>query len=299
MKICSFKFLLIFSGVLLPSNSALSQNNSISDYVPPPLFGAPPKASPSSREIDSPKKRSDDAKIIELRKNDNQAPSKNEATNLKKLKELRALKEKTSAFKTVPLPKKKPIMRDKVNNTEPPKTEEQKIIRNTEGVVKGPKTMPAVKKRSVEAEVLEGPSSATIKTDMLARVQSKENSSEERVPITQKSKPKQAATLLKDRLVLVFQPSEAILSDSKRVMLLEQVVPVLANNANKRLNITAYASPDADNMNADKRLALSRGLAVRSYLLRHNVSPSQLNVRSLGSDTQQQPYDRVEIELIN
>lgn len=286
MKKQAYQYGIVLACLLLPSQIVFAQSNSVGDYVPPPLFGG-------SSTVEKETKNHLPSEVIQLRKNENDAPTPQEAKNLKKLKALRAAKLKNS---DIPIPKKKPSRVAAVEKEIKRVASSPKSL--SQGIVTGPKTMPAVKKKSVEAEVLEGVVNTPVQTDMLARVQKKEVPVET-LPVKEKvEEKKNAASLLTDRLVLVFQAGEATLSDNKMAMLLEQVVPAVNEGNGHRLNITAYASPNTTTLNADKRLALSRGLAVRGYLMQNGVNPSQINVRSLGSDTKQQPYDRVEIVLI-
>ena len=290
-KLSALSLFLSF-GLFYQSPISFAQGNSVSDYVPPPLFGsAPSTVAPKKTEEPAPDTP------IQLRQNENNP-------TLKKPLPKRPKKTAVRYIPDAPVPKKKPtppkglVKKDEPIGSLPVKEAEPKIKpeKTTRGVVKGPKTMPAVKKTDVDVEVVDKNVEET-QTDMLARVQ-EQAAEEKRLEEKKKaSKPvSKPNSLFKDRLVLVFDLDIATLSEDKSALLDEQVVPALLETDN-RLNITAYASPSAT-ANADRRMALSRGLAVRSFLIEAGIKPSQINVRSLGAQTNTQPYDRVELDLI-
>ncbi|MAZ75804.1 MAG: hypothetical protein CMH31_00695 [Micavibrio sp.] len=299
MKKRAYKYIVIFSCLhtlfLSISSNAIAQNNSVSDYVPPPLFGGAPSARPAPT---APKKRHLPAEIIQLRKNDNEATVKTTSPqNLRQEKAIRAAKLKKSS-KNIPIPQRKP-KRQAV-----PQQKQAGQKPTSQGVVKGPKTMPAVKKKSVDAEKIDQNKVNNTQTDMLARVQTLDPVEPKKLakdaePETKKDilSTKEAKSLLKDRLVLIFDGASASLSDQKQEILKNKVIPVFADG-DKRLNVTAFASPQSEGLNSDKRLALSRALAVRSFLIENGISSNQINIRSLGAQTTKQPYDRVELQLM-
>lgn len=319
MKKQAYKYVVVFSCLLLSFLSApfdaIAQNNSVSDYVPPPLFGSAPAARPTT-----PKKPevSPAPDIIELRKNDNQAAVKeNKRKDLRQEKAMKAVA-RSKRVGNIPLPKRKPGRSIAVPQSVPtlpivPKVpapvEPKEIVPvapppASEGVVKGPKTMPAVKKKDVAAEKIDENTVNETQTNMLARVQTPDDQQvdnddgEQKLEISKDAlSTEDAKSLLKDQLVLIFNDMDASLSEQKKEILSNKVVPVFVGG-DKRLNITAFASPQSQGLNGDKRLALSRALAVRSFLLEKGVPSNQMNIRSLGSKTTKQPYDRVELQLM-
>lgn len=330
--------LLSFHLLMLPLVSfAQVQNNSKSssvvDYVPPPLFGGAPTKTKrltaphnikSELKIKSEDKNLENKEIIKLRQNENVAVPKSKTyKNLRKEKALKAMKLKKA--NSVPIPKIKPVQAklklkssisdnkkdisttviDVKDIAQPKELSQQskkhlEVIKSptlNQGVVKGPKTMPSVKKKRVDSEIIDTNNVTNNETNMLARVQKEaEKRASSDNNLTKKPPSPVNASLLKDRLVLVFDEKQSSLSDKKQEILNNQVIPAIIGN--KRINVTAFASPQEGVLNADKRLALSRALAVREFLINGDVSPSQINVRSLGSQTTKQPYDRVELELI-
>ena len=173
----------------------------------------------------------------------------------------------------------------------------------SEGVVKGPKTMPSVKKQSVDAEItfeaLEPPP-----VNMIDRVQ--EESVEkieqaEPVKIVKSDMPlpefqKQADG--NNKLVLKYKEDQSDLENEQLRILQELIIPQMEANTDSRLLIEAYASPrQEDNVSADRRLALSRALAIREYAMGQKIASNRIDVRSLGAQSNIQPLDRVELYL--
>jgi len=172
----------------------------------------------------------------------------------------------------------------------------------SQGVVKGPKTMPAVKKQGVEVQALSDESAQISKNqpaqNMFERAQSQ--ASKDNEPITAPALDSFSGKILTAPLVLIFTPQDdarASLSAQKQELLNNEVIPALMKPT-RRINITAYAAPSDDGANDDKRIALARGLIIRGALIEGGVDPSQINVRSMGADTTTQPYDRAELEII-
>lgn len=67
-------------------------------------------------------------------------------------------------------------------------------------------------------------------------------------------------------------------------------------NTDDRLQIRAYADGgNADGGSGARRLALSRALAVRAYLIDKGIRSTRIDVRALGTPTDGSPADRVEV----
>lgn len=64
-----------------------------------------------------------------------------------------------------------------------------------------------------------------------------------------------------------------------------------------RLQIRAFAASGSGASDA-RRISLSRALAVRSYLMERGIKPVRLDVRALGSGTDESPADRVDMVFI-
>ncbi len=174
------------------------------------------------------------------------------------------------------------------------------------GVVKGPKTMPSVKKQSVDTEVLFEPES-TPPAPIINRINieetPKDQSNESATAVTL-NESYTLPTLRTDsdgnrKLNLVFEETQDKLTPEQLHTLSQLIIPALQQDTNTRLLLEAFASPQDDSLSGDRRLALTRAMAIRSHILaQEDIAPNRLSVRSLGSQTDIQPMDRVEILLV-
>lgn len=80
---------------------------------------------------------------------------------------------------------------------------------------------------------------------------------------------------------------------------LDNVIEQMIDNDGLRLQLRAYAKSTDETKSSARRLSLSRALAVRSYLMDHNISPARVDVRALGSETDRTPLDRVDVVFVN
>lgn len=76
---------------------------------------------------------------------------------------------------------------------------------------------------------------------------------------------------------------------------LDRVVEALEGDANRRIELTAYADVPGDSPSRSRRLSLSRALAVRSYLIEQGVRSTRIDVRALGDAVEEGPANRVDI----
>jgi outer membrane protein OmpA-like peptidoglycan-associated protein len=97
-------------------------------------------------------------------------------------------------------------------------------------------------------------------------------------------------TLTFDKLSSTLSPD----SEQKLNALLER----LSEPADVRLQIRAYASGEDGSQSSARRMALSRGLMVRSYLMDKGVKPTRVDVRAMGSETDRNPLDRVDLVFV-
>lgn len=95
-------------------------------------------------------------------------------------------------------------------------------------------------------------------------------------------------------LTVVFS-GESIDIDLDGVRKLDGVFEELNTNENRRLHIHAYASGIDGDIGSARSIALSRGLAVRKYLIDKGLRPAQLKVKAYGSQTDRTPVDRTDL----
>lgn len=303
MKHLTFLFLAIF----LIVKPATAQNSNIDGYVPPPLFGASPAPAPviESKPVPEPEPTVQKIKKEETKKPQPEqkkvvvAPTPKKkpyrAPQVKPVSESTELVEEKIKAPVPPAPKVTSLKKPEP----PPKTETRP---QTAGVVKGPKTMPSIKKESVDTEV----TFETIETELpniMERAQNTE--SEEEVSEEEKLAALPKATIpgfkkLEDgteRMVMYYREAQSDLEPKQHTVLSKGILPRLKESDN-RLLIQAFAMPQETGMSSDRRLSLTRALAIRRYLLENNVSSSRIDVRALGSQSNTQPLDRVELILI-
>lgn len=80
---------------------------------------------------------------------------------------------------------------------------------------------------------------------------------------------------------------------------LDALAQRLNANEQQRIQLVAYATGGSEEANQARRISLSRALAVRTYLIDHNVRSSRMDVRALGNRSEGDgPQDRVDIVLI-
>lgn len=76
---------------------------------------------------------------------------------------------------------------------------------------------------------------------------------------------------------------------------LDGVIRQLAETVEGRLQVRGYAAGEEGSPSSARRIALSRALAVRSYLMDRGVKPTRVDVRALGTETDRAPPDRVDL----
>ncbi len=239
-----------------------------------------------------------------------------------------------SAVPPAPTPDKKPVIKEALKKIEvkpgtepidlltqedapalPPVETEKKLIEPIEikrpepskGVVKGPKTMPAVKKHGVEAEVIFEPEDNTA-PKMIERIEQEETPEIKPLTIDRPQKPVimpasalPEIELLDDgrqKIIMTYQSGTVELGNTHKAIIDRLIIPALDLNRERHLQIQAFASASYDEMNADRRLSLSRAMKIREYLLKQAISATRIDVRSLGAQTDIQPFDRVEFYIV-
>ena len=117
----------------------------------------------------------------------------------------------------------------------------------------------------------------------------------EPAPAAQPETPTAAVPSLSD-LSFEFEPTSSDLSPAAQKKLAD-LGALMKEAPEMRAQIRAYAKGDGDNSNA-RRMSLSRGLIVRSFLMEKGVKPTRLDVRALGADTDHAPIDRVDLVFV-
>jgi outer membrane protein OmpA-like peptidoglycan-associated protein len=76
---------------------------------------------------------------------------------------------------------------------------------------------------------------------------------------------------------------------------LDNIVRQLSDMADGRLQVRGYAKGEDGSASSARRVALSRVLSVRSYLMDKGIKPTRVDVRAMGSETDTNPVDRVDL----
>ena len=79
--------------------------------------------------------------------------------------------------------------------------------------------------------------------------------------------------------------------------LLGDVVDRMTASPEPRLSIVAYATGDAGTARNARSLSLTRALAVREYLMTQGVRLTRIDMRALGDTADDDPRDRIDLEL--
>ena len=72
----------------------------------------------------------------------------------------------------------------------------------------------------------------------------------------------------------------------------------LAADENLRVQVKAYASGSGGSASTARRISLSRALAVRAHLIGEGVRSTRIDVRALGSKSEDGPTERVDVVLV-
>jgi outer membrane protein OmpA-like peptidoglycan-associated protein len=93
---------------------------------------------------------------------------------------------------------------------------------------------------------------------------------------------------------LSFDSGEAAIRDAAK-QTLDGLAGSLKSDSSLRLQLMAYAGGDSQTASQARRLSLSRGLAVRKYLIDKGISSTRIDVRALGNKFERGPSDRVDV----
>ena len=111
-----------------------------------------------------------------------------------------------------------------------------------------------------------------------------------------KDEPKTAVPTTSD-LMLAFETTSSIISPDGQKKL-DNLAQQMKDNPDLRVQIRGYASGEDGNASNAKRMSLSRGLMVRTYLIDKEIKPVRLDIRALGSKTDRTPVDRVDLVFV-
>jgi hypothetical protein len=177
----------------------------------------------------------------------------------------------------------KPTLKPKKNFAKPSPTPPKREIPPSKGIVKGPKTMPAIKKQRVETEVLFEP-----KTKMPPNLTNRVKSHQAPKKLKKEQRISSDDLSAEQAWNLIFNADgNTKISEAHKATLLEKIIPHLDYDAQSRVFIESFATrPNGakTSLSADRRIALSRALMIRSYLLEQEILSSRIDMRAFGED---------------
>jgi len=99
-------------------------------------------------------------------------------------------------------------------------------------------------------------------------------------------------------LSVSFDSGAAELTEGAKAEL-GRLAVTLKKTSDQRLQVVAYAAGTDAEASQARRLALSRALVVRSYLIEQGIASARMDVRALGNKIESDgPADRVDLVLI-
>jgi len=94
---------------------------------------------------------------------------------------------------------------------------------------------------------------------------------------------------------LPFTGDAATLGE-KNSKLLDKLADRLKRDASLRLQVLGFADSSESTSQA-RRVSLFRALAVRTYMMKQGVASTRMDVRALGSGTDETPSNRVDVQI--
>ncbi|TAL39363.1 MAG: OmpA family protein, partial [Alphaproteobacteria bacterium] len=76
---------------------------------------------------------------------------------------------------------------------------------------------------------------------------------------------------------------------------LDSVIRQMKDMGEGRLQVRGFATGEDGSKSSARRIALSRALSVRSYLMDKGIKATRVDVRAMGSETERSPLDRVDL----
>ncbi len=336
------------------ASPATAQSDAQNGYQPPPMFGTPeqtyqPPAALSSQTTTAPVAstpgpaksvspavpvKPEPARPPVIAPRVSPAPKPRAATPSVPRPQIQTPIPSTVKTAPVPVPPRKPqtaaaetplpipVPETKAVQEAPSEPEKQPIPpapQKTEGVVRGPKTMPAVPAGSVDKEVTfeETPEQKNEPTLLERHLQEKQD---EKIPSTPSEPAIEDGKKGKSVPLPPPTPSSKLTFDSKKAGVLKKILPFEAGqkelppedlkiiaegvaaelNSKKdwRVQIRSFATPQDQGPSGDRRAALARALSLRSSLLSQGIAPDRIDLRAVGLDENNQgPADRIDLYL--
>lgn len=280
--------LILLLVILIFTSPVMAQD--LGGYTPPDLFGTntpvedtmPDNQGVVEQEQEKPIPKQQPIKIKqqELKQEKSALPSIPRAVKVDS--KMKPIEDEPKGKKSFPVKMAKPDKKPIFVKQEPKNT--------SHGVVKGPKTMPAVQKENVESVVLYQSENTQPVINIAEQTQKPEI----------EKQPKTITNPDQTEWLFDFEGNNEELSAMQTAQIADEIVPHLILKANIRLSIEATPAFSKDNlMNGARRIALSRALKLRSILIDNDIQPSRITVRTLDAEQTDAPMNQVIINLIN
>lgn len=255
--------------------AAKAQN--IENYIPPSLFDSHAVAPDQPKPIKTPKLPKLSKPAIEIKKVES--------------KQVEIQKDTKPAKEKVEPPKPSPKPEPKQNFAKPIEVDKPKP--RSEGIVKGPKTMPAVKKQGVETEILFEPkvkAKPMINNDIIVETP-------KTVP-NLKKEPIEKPFIEDKEFVFTYSGNEVDLPDLYNDILSKGVLAQLSYFPNYSIDILSVAPMEKNvSLSAGRRTALTRALKIREYLIENDISSDRIDVRALSAQDMPERANRIILEI--
>lgn len=106
-------------------------------------------------------------------------------------------------------------------------------------------------------------------------------------------------SLNKNIISLPFTKGESKLETEIPAGIIESILRKIAQNPNQRIEIRSYTNQQTNEIQASKRLALTRALEIRDILTDNNINSNIIDVIPVGPSSHKKNSDRVDIVLID
>jgi len=116
-------------------------------------------------------------------------------------------------------------------------------------------------------------------------------------PTEQAALPAATADIKPGRATRIeFGTNETKLPESAKESL-KAIADGLKDKSDLRLQLLAYAGSEGLTTSKARRMSLSRALSVRSFLIENGVRSTRIDVRALGTKTDEKPLNRVDVDI--
>jgi outer membrane protein OmpA-like peptidoglycan-associated protein len=95
----------------------------------------------------------------------------------------------------------------------------------------------------------------------------------------------------------MFAAGSVEIAPSEQVKL-NALIQNLNNQQDTRVQLLAFSEGDPAVRSRARRVSLSRGRAVRAFLIDQGIESTRIDVRAMGDKTESEPRDRVDVVIM-